>query len=242
MDRIITITLCLFVIILMPFAGITGYTAYVETAYRTSITGNYTYACTITTDAPLYNVTFFLPVPADPAGNSPMVSALSSRTMEGLPDAWEPTLFDTGKATMLKLTAPAILPPAGTPAPGPFTVTFSSASSLRSAIVTADPVASGVMFRPVQALVSSTCPPAYQDAQCSSYTTSLYADYDTAPDTTVTIVSSVSGENRWKIFEPRSNEYHTGISLTMKGEQHGWTIAPGTLAAGIGSYDAPVVS
>ena len=66
MDRIIKITISLFVIILVSFVATAGYTAYVEHAYRSSLSSTYSYTCTITTDSPLTNVTFFLPVPAKP--------------------------------------------------------------------------------------------------------------------------------------------------------------------------------
>jgi hypothetical protein len=101
MDKIIKITLGLFIVILVAFTGIITYTTYTETAYKNSLAGTYTYTCTITTDAPLYNVTLFIPVPADLTGNSPMVSGFSSHMMNGVPAEWDTTLFDTGKSTLL---------------------------------------------------------------------------------------------------------------------------------------------
>jgi hypothetical protein len=238
MDKIIRITLGLFITILAAFTGILTYNGYVETAYRNTITGTYTYTCTIMTDAPLYNVTLFIPVPADKTGNSPMVSDFSSGVMKGVPADWEPTLFDTGKATMLKVTTPAILPPEGTTASNPYTITFSSETTLHSPIETKDPVERGVMFRPVQAMSETGCPQG-GSSRCFTYTTSLYADYSTSADTTVTMTSAVSGKNNWKIFEPRSNEYHTEITISMRGENHGWAVPEGRLSSGTGTYDFP---
>ncbi len=54
--------------------------------------------------------------------------------------------------------------------------------------------------------------------QCYRYLTSLYADYQASSDASVTISSSLTGKNSWKIFEPKSNEYTTTISLMMYGE------------------------
>ena len=158
MDKIISITLGLFIIILAAFTGIVGYNGYVDTAYRNTINGNYTYSCTITTDGPLYNVTLFIPVPADRTGNSPMVSEFSSHGMKGVPTDWETTLFDTGKSTLLKVTTPAIIPPEGTTAAHPYTITFSSETTLHFPIETRDPVEKGVMFRPVQVLTENRMP------------------------------------------------------------------------------------
>jgi hypothetical protein len=241
MDKIIRTTLALFIIILAAFTGIVTYNAYVDNAYRNTFTGTYSYTCTITTDAPLYNVTLFIPVPVDNTGNSPMVSEFSSNMMKGVPAEWKTTLFDTGKSTLLKVMTPAIVPPNGTTASRPYTITFSSETASRSPIDTRNPVEKSAMFRPVQALSENACPQEHADgsSQCFTYTTSLYADYVTAADTTVTITSAVTGKNSWTIFEPRSNEYQTDISTSMRGENHGWVVPDGKLSSGAGTYDIP---
>jgi hypothetical protein len=58
----------------------------------------------------------------------------------------------------------------------------------------------------------------------------------------VTITSSLTGRNDWKIFEPKENEYRTGIYVLMSGDQKGWSTVSGDLEKGIGAYDAPGVS
>jgi hypothetical protein len=241
MDRIIKISLGLFIVILVAFTGIITYTGYTETAYRNTITGTYTYSSTITTDAPLTNVTFFIPVPADASGNSLVVSSFSSHAIAGVPAGWNTALYDTGKSTMVKVTVPSIIPPEGTSAQHPYTVTFSSEISSRAPIDTRDPVGKSAMFRPVQALNGSACPRGRADdgSQCSTYTTSVYADYMTAADTTVTITSAITGKNSWTIFGPRSNEYHTVVSTSLRGETHGWAVLNGELSSGNGTYDIP---
>ncbi len=108
MDKIIKVTLGLFVIILVLFVSVVSYTAYVNTSYRNSLTGTYEYNCTITTNTVLSNVTLFLPVPADMTGNSPVISQISRQQVTGVPEDWTLTLFDTGKATLLKISAPRI--------------------------------------------------------------------------------------------------------------------------------------
>jgi hypothetical protein len=241
MDKIIRITLGLFIIILAAFTGILSYNGYVETLYRNTITGTYTYTCAITTDSPLYNVTLFIPVPVDKTGNSPMVSEFSGKVMKGVPAEWNATLFDTGKSTLLKIMTPAILPPEGTTASHPYTITFSSNTTSCSPIDTRDPIEKSAMFLPVQALGADECPQgrAGDSTRCFTYTTSVYADYRTSADTVVTITSAVAGKNNWKIFEPGSNEYHTDISLSLRGENHGWAVAGGRLSSGTGSYNLP---
>jgi hypothetical protein len=239
MDKIISITLCVFIIILAAFAGFFVYNSYVDTAYRNTFSGTYIYTCTITTDAPLYNVTFFIPVPVDPAGNSPMVSAFSGHTMIGVPQTWDTILFDTGKSTLLKITVPAIVPPEGTTASHPSTVVFSSETASPFPVDTLNPLEKSLMFRPVQDLNEKACSQerAGGSARCFTYTTAVYAEYRTAADTIVTITSSVTGRNSWTVFEPRSNEYHTDVSLSLKGEHHGWAMLDGELTTGSGTYE-----
>lgn len=241
MDNIMKITLGLFIALLVGFTGITGYTVYTETAYRNTLSGTYSYTCTITTDSPLFNVTLFIPVPMDTTGNSPMVSAYSSHTMKGVPADWETILFDTGKSTLLKVVTPAIVPPEGTSAQHPYTITFSSETTSRTPIDTRNPVEMSAMFRPVQELIEYTCQQGTADdtTRCFTYSTSVYADYSTAADTMVTITSAVTGKNSWKIFEPRSNEYHTAVRIRLKGENHGWAELEGELTSGTGTYAIP---
>jgi hypothetical protein len=102
-------------VILVVFVSVISYQVFVEKAYRTSLSSTYSYTCTIITDSPLSNVTLFLPVPANPSGNSPIVAQFSASAVAGLPQDWTVTLFDTGKATLVRITTPLITPPAGTP-------------------------------------------------------------------------------------------------------------------------------
>ena len=105
------------------------------------------------------------------------------------------------------------------------------------------PVDNGVMFRPVQDLRQTTCPPEFSGSSkplsCAEYITPVYADYETIPGATVTILSTLDGVNTWKVFEPQSNEYHTRIRLSLSGDNHGWTTATGTLETGIGTFSFP---
>jgi len=241
MDTIIKTTLALFIVLLAAFSGLLALTLYPETAYRNSLAGTYTYTCTITTDSSLSNVTLFIPVPADPAGNSPMVSAFSSKTMHGVPADWDTTLFDTGKSTLLKVMTTGVIPPEGTSAQHPYTIIFSSETTERAPINTTDPATESAMFRPVQDLVEKTCPQGSADGtiRCFTYNTSLYADYSAAPGTTVTITADVTGKNTWTIFEPRFNEYTSAVGTKLDGENHGWVVLEGELTSGTGTYDIP---
>jgi len=238
MDRIIAITLGLFIVILAVFAGGTWYTGYTEHAYRSSLASTYTYTFTITTDSPLTNLTLFMPVPADVRGHSPILAPISSHELTGVPPTWKTELFETGKATLVKVTAPALVPPAGTARENPYTITISAAVPSKTYIDTQNPVENSPMFRPVTNLRSTDCrgnATVSSGGICYTYLTALYADYQADPDAEVSIRSSLAGMNRWNIFGPAENEYRTDVYLLMFGEQNGWTTVAGYLETGTGA-------
>jgi hypothetical protein len=182
----------------------------------------------------------FIPVPADPQGNSPVISRYSAHAMPGVPASWRTTLFDTGKATLVKISIPALVPPAGTTPGNPYTVKIGAELPTDPTIDTRTPLANSPVFLPVQDLRQDSCT-GYNGGspECSTFLTSLYADYTADPNTAVTITSSITGKNSWTVFEPKSNEYTAVISLLLHGENHGWVTVKGTLVDRVGSYESP---
>ena len=244
MDRIIKITVGLFFVILVIFVGVTTYNFHVEQAYRSTLSSTYSYTCTLSTDSPLTNVTFFLPIPADPTGNSMVIERLSAQQIPGIPETWRTELYETGKGTFVKVTAAEILPPPETTKKDPYSIMLSAKIPTKRLIDTRDPVAKSPLFRPVQDIKPAACRDGTTGAaggQCFTYLTTLYAKYDANPNAAVTFRSELTGKNTWTVFEPRTNEYHTSVYLLMFGEQKGWTPVAGYLEAGIGAYDAPAI-
>jgi hypothetical protein len=245
MDKIIKITLGAFTVLLIGFLSVVAMNVYVGNAYVASLSGNYTYSTTITTDSALSNVTLFIPVPEDFSGNSPVIAAISGGPISGVPAGWKLTLFDTGKTTVVKIAVPSIHPPEGTTREKPFSITFSANITSKDHIETINPIEKGVVFRPVQNLSEVPCvsgSPSTGSQHCYVFETSVYADYQSSPGASVSLSSDLSGKNSWRIFEPRSNEYQVGIMVTVPGENHGWTVAKGVLITGNGMYDEPVVT
>lgn len=246
MDKIIRISLALFIIILAILVSAVSYQVFVEKAYLSSLSSTYSYTCTITTDSKLSNVTFFLPVPADPTGNSPIVAQFSADSIEGLPKDWEISLYDTGKATLVRMTIPEINPPAGTLPEKPYRIVLSSNMKSGTIIDTREPINHSALFRPVRDLRPVSCPPDLSlkngTPQCYRYLTAVYADYQASPNASVTITSALTGNNSWKIFEPGSNEYTAVIRLDMVGENRGWKNVHGFLQSSTGTYDVPDIS
>ncbi|MFA6362168.1 hypothetical protein [Methanoregula sp.] len=245
MDKIIKITLGFFIVILLLFSSVVSYTSYIDTTYRTSLTGTYVYTCNITTDTVLSNVTLFLPVPADLKRNSPLDAQISGQHVSGVPNDWTMTLFDTGKATLLKVTAPTIGQPAVNGSAQTTVITIGVNASSHSLIDTRSPVENAAVFRPVQSIHTVACPvgDVKNDStpECSEYLTSIYADYTAAPSASVSISASLEVTNSWKIFSPEFNGYKNRIYVLMLGDNHGWVTTRGWLESGIGTYDAPKI-
>ncbi|MGA2161795.1 MAG: hypothetical protein ABSG28_06335 [Methanoregula sp.] len=247
MDKIIKITLGCFILILIIFVAFVFYTSYIDMTYRNSLTGTYSYTCIITTDTVISNVTLFLPVPADLKGNSPVVAQISSQKVSGVPGNWTLTLYDTGKATLLKISAPTIGQPAVNGSVQTSEVTLIVNASSHDLIDTRSPVENAAVFRPIQGIHAVTCPASDTktegNPECFEYLTSTYADYTAAPSARVSISASLEATNSWTIVIPESNAYENRITvLTMQGENHGWVTTLGWIESGIGSYDAPTTS
>ncbi|MFA5236505.1 MAG: hypothetical protein WC362_01450 [Methanoregula sp.] len=246
MDKIIKFTLGLFVLIMILFVAVVSYTSYIDTTYRNSFSGTYVYSCTITTDAVLSNVTLFLPVPADLKGTSPLDVQISGQHVSGVPEDWTITLYDTGKATLLKVTAPSIGQPAVNGSAQTTAITLAVNASSYTPIDTYTPVENAAVFRPVQDIHTVACPAGDvttdSTPECSEYLTSIYADYTAPLSASVSISASLEATNSWTIFKPESNGYKNRLYLLMHGDNHGWETSRGWLESGIGAYDAPKTS
>jgi hypothetical protein len=238
MDKIIKITLGLFIIILIAFISVLGYNAYVTQKFISTASGTTHYSCTIASDSVLSNVTFFIPVPADRGGNSPVVGRISAQDIYGLPAGWQTTILDSGKGTMVKITTPAIRPPAGTAPGARYEYTFSVKVTTKKLEDTKSPIENGMMFRPVQDLKTVQCPAELttmaESPMCYEYLTTVYANYDAVPNATVIVTSNLDVKNEWTIFSPEYSEYRTDLFLLMFGANHGWVNTRGSLVTGLG--------
>jgi hypothetical protein len=245
MDKVIKFTATVFIVIFVVFISILAYNAFVENAYRQSLVSTYSYKCTISSDAVLTNVTLFIPVPVDNAGNSPMVERFSIREVNGLPPEWKTMLLGSNKGTMVKISTPVINPAQNGTMGKEYTIELTLRAPSPRLIDTRTPLVNDAMFRPVQDLRNADCRETTGGGTgkgtCYSYSSAVYADYSSSLDARVSIGSEVAGRNEWKIFEPAFNEYQTSISVLMTGDQHGWVIARGFMEVGVGSYDVPVI-
>lgn len=246
MDKILKIAAGLFIIIIVLFGSIASYNAFVEKSYRESLKSSYSYTCTISTDSMLTNVTLFIPVPSDTAGNSPIIERFSVCGIEGIPPTWKTTLVGSNKGTYVEIITPVISTVRNGTGNNENLIQLSLESISPRTVCTGSPQDNSIFFRPVQDLIKTECnygmDARTQKGVCYDFVTPVYADYGTSPDARVTIHSEIVGRNEWKIFDPAKNEYRSSISVTMVGEQHGWTRANGFLITGIGSYDTPALA
>ncbi len=242
-------------IALVLAGGFIGFFGYVGVMYDRTLTSTYTYGVAVETDAPLSNVTLFLPLP-DNGGRSPVVADVGAGDIYGLPMSWQTGVYGTGKATLLKITAgrieaayrPAPVPadqgenltPAAGRLPVPVPIELIIEAEAERLIDTRFPVGNSTVLLPKFNLTEVRCdlPHDLQDPPaCYDYETSFFADYEAAPDTTVTISVSLTGSNTWFIFGWSGNEFRDRAVLTLTGESHGWQSADGSMTAGIGLYE-----
>ncbi|MEN6611296.1 MAG: hypothetical protein ABFC24_10670 [Methanoregulaceae archaeon] len=231
MDRILKTVISLFLVVLLIFSATTLYEGYVRSSFQGSLDSTYTFTVSISTDTPLTNATFFIPLPVRPDGKSPVVNRIGIADEAGLPKGWHYGIYEAGNATLVKITAPKILPEG----PSEFTIDVPAGSL----IDTIDPLQNDMTIQPIHELQASDCSvlPGQKTAssECSRYLGVIYADYNTTPEAKVLIHADLQGKNRWNVFHPSSNMYTNSISLTLLGNMnHGWFPAKGELISGIG--------
>ncbi len=232
MDRTFSLLLTLTVIGCVAAAGGLGYVWYTDMAYQASITGSYRYTVAISTTGTLLNATFFLPVPADANGTSAVFETAGAGMIDGAPTGWSFSPYGTRNTAMLKLEARDIVPIREGSTVLPYVIRVNASG--KKAIETGDPIGRGAALRPVTDARASSCT-LTNTGNCTEYSGSIFADYDTAPDTRVTVEIAVDGLNSWTIFGPAQNEYHELLVVELIGPQHRWQQADGDIAAGIGS-------
>jgi len=244
-DSVIRIVLAAFIVILCGFIAGIAYNGFIESSYRASLESSFTYNLSLSTDSTLVNATFFIPVPEDRGGNSPIIEDFSAGNVSGLPENWTAILYDTGKTTLVKITARSIPGPVTGGSQAPVVITLAVNSTDRHRIETADPIGNGTMFRPVDDLRRVPCLAGTTDIgmpECFEYHIPVYADYEAGENASVTITTSLTGRNDWKIFGPEFNRYTAGFTVTFIGRSNGWGTAAGVLVDRNGYYDAPAMN
>ena len=106
-------------------------------------------------------------------------------------------------------------------------------------VETRRPVERGVALAPRTSREDVRCDPwvADEETACERFETVVYARYDAPPDAEVTVTVEFEGWNEWGFMMANSfNEYHERVTVTLVGDDPGWTTAEGETTAGVGRY------
>jgi len=235
MDKIIKITVGLFIVIFVLFVSVISYNTFIKYSFESSLESTYNYKCIISTYTALTNVTLFIPIPVNNAGYSPIVEHFSMKDVKGIPGEWKTTLLGSNKGTMVKIQASIIKPVNNSINSNEYRFEFSINEKAGHVIDTQKPQDNDIVFRPLRDLKVINCPSTSLGGICYNFQSSIYADYSTTPNARISIDSDIVGKNEWAIFNPASNEYRTSISMLSFGENHGWVVTNGSLETNIGS-------
>jgi hypothetical protein len=225
----------------------------------------YRYDLTISTDAPLRNVTFIVPLPVQ-GGGSLIADRILRGDASGIPDGWDVAILEAEDILMLRISTDEIVPvlrnrPAPLPigegsaetSPGeaagtvsgetgpvsvPFRITVTADAS--GEIQTKNPAGAEPLLMPRYNETRIACDSPDSDRpdppQCFSYESSVYTAYETNPGTQVSIEVVSLGANQWWVLGWSSNEYCERITMSQTGNSTGWSNATGHLLQGAGRY------
>jgi hypothetical protein len=254
MDRSLRTLTRIFIVVLILAAAFISFFAYVQGSYDQTLSSTYTYEISISIDAPLHNVTLFVPLPEETGRTSPIAISAGAGEIYGIPEGWEVAFFGTEKASMMRITADEILPQYRLPPrPANDTEVAAAAETMPVAVPirlliegtsdclidTRHPVGNSSVLLPKNNLTQVACEfPGGGELSpiCYTYEGALYAGYDTSPGAEVSISVSLTGTNDWFVFGWSFNEFRDGMSVTLSGSGAGWQKTAGTLITGVGRY------
>jgi len=235
MDRTLSVLLAVFAVVLVIFLVVFSLTVYMGITYRSTLASTYDYEVSITPDAPLGNVTLYLPIPARGTKVSLLAERIGSGELQGIPAGWNISLIGTEKFTMLEITAKEIDPGCGC---APLLLSVHAPS--RSPIETRNPATGDLVIDTLARKEMVSCGGRVygvpQEASCMAYRGRIYASGMAPENSRLTISITLLGKNSWDVFGPSSNEYRDGLHVTITGAPGGWYEGEGTLASGIGDY------
>ena len=235
MERTLSIVVAILAAVTVVFIAAVSLTLYMGMTYRATLSSTYEYRVSITNDAPLGNVTLFLPIPARRPGISAVLEEIGAGGLRGLPQGWKSSLIGTRKFTMLEVTAPAIAP---TGAGKPYLL--SANATVRGPIDTKNAGTDDLVLEPAADMTPVPCgdtvSQASPEASCVVYEGPVYAGFTAPADAHLGIFISVDGMNSWDVFGPSSNEYQDGLQVSFSGGARGWQTGKGILVTGIGDY------
>lgn len=235
MDRVLKVLLFTFLLSLVILAGPFIYWGIVERAYSASLNSTLNYSIEISSTTQLENPTFFVPLPTDLRGTSPILVAIGSGNVTGTPTLWNYALYGIDNVSMLKIWADVIPPPvAGTDV---IMYIVDATAFADTALDNTQPNLNSYALNPknnVTELPCSEVTEASGNPRCYKYQSVIYASYRANPDARVTISLTLSGTNTWAIFRDYRNGYSDSLSIEIQGSGKGWYAEEGVLITGVG--------
>ncbi|MDH7592816.1 MAG: hypothetical protein QHG99_00460 [Methanomicrobiales archaeon] len=194
----------------------------------------------ITSDKPLVNKTFFLPLPLNGNVTLPSIEVKGAGSLKGSDCFSGMDLFSDRDAVFLRLIIGEVADITTTSRYGEeYTCTLESVDILGHALDSEDPEKNSYVFKPRNRSHVIECPsddgPPFPHT-CYQYTTPVYVGRGTS-DACITIDAIVEGTNRWRVIEQGNNAYRDRILVSLPPEANGWFSAEGVLEAGIGDED-----
>jgi hypothetical protein len=229
--------------------------------YNNNARGSYYYDIEITTDSPMSNVIFYMPLPML-NNTSSMEQDLLNSSYNNQRVKWEIALVETEHGPMLSMRTDQINPrfysrpedgrkvivdgqeeihpltsdEYSEKTPIPFPIDFAVIVFVNDTINTKNPVGNAEVLMPRYNSTNLGAITSYRNAISYSYDSRIYAHYEASPDARVQISISLDGQNEWWIGGAHSNSYREYIAVKLRGSQNGWTTVKGELVTGEGTY------
>jgi hypothetical protein len=229
MLRIITAFLAIvFVVLAGPFLAFSAQ----ERIYHSTRESRLVYTLTLTSSSTLTDVTFFIPLPTDGEGMSPVIQLLGAGNQSNLLDGSQTSIYGANNESYLKISTERLPIPSDD---GGMTYSF-TVTAVSPAMNTRLPLQYDYTLLPKQNLLSIPCGPdlSRDQSRCFTYEGRIYASYYAPSDVRVEIRAEVLGTNRWRILQEYWNEYCDGLSLQVEGPISGWQPAEGYLVTSKG--------
>lgn len=254
-----TIKIVLGILLLIVMAAIVSF--YEFTRYdESSLTSNYNFRITLTTDSKLENPTFIVPIPS---GNEALVNMAINESVRDFfkpaqnSEGWNISMIETEYGRMFKISAKEFVPQVHTNVelnpennlPTGNNFSFTTGNKEVSVSMATDHIIDTINATENEPLLSQKFnmtlsnngegPPSYISQKTLSYDSIIYADYTSSPDAVVEVFVDLNGVNEWWAGGSGFNSYHDRLGTTFNGEKHGWYSVTGELSEGEGFKSIP---
>jgi hypothetical protein len=224
-DTVGRVLIGILVIFFVVFAGPYLAGSLLEKMYRSSLESELIYSVSISTTAPLSQVTLFIPLPVDRYGISPVIEQIGLRENGTAFTGWNFTIFGAHTESYLKMWTDGVAGPLVGQQKSIYSFTIVAPAD--SAFNTQEVLQYDYVLLPKKNLTNVPCAGNDSHPQCYRYTTILYRSYRAAADTNVEVQVNLLGVNRWHILDEYKNFYSDHLDAGFTGPAEGWDTGNG---------------